>query len=282
MSIALAKALNTCVFSADSRQFYKEVQIGTAKPDYEEMDGVKHYFIDSHSITNPVTSANYLEEAYPLLLEEFKQHNAIILTGGSGMFLDALCYGLDDIPHSKEIRDQLNDEHSRHGLTPLLNELKEKDPAFFEVVDKNNPLRVIRAIEVIRLTGKPFSVQRKRKVEKRPFNIHYYVIDHPREVLYQRINLRVDQMIEQGLVDEVKSVEHLKHLQSLNTVGYTELFDYLNGNISLERAIELIKQNTRRYAKRQLTWFRKNEDVIWLKYSTKEVMTNQIINDINL
>lgn len=280
LSVDLAKHFNTCVLSADSRQFYKELSIGTAKPTPEEMDGVPHYFIDSHNLSDEVTAAQFEREGLQLLNNLFQEHQVIILTGGSGMFVDALCNGLDNIPTSRQLRDELQQEVDNGNLSALLEELKDKDPIYFEQVDRKNPVRVIRAVEVIRLTGKPYSELRKAAPQKRPFEVQRFVIDHEREALYKRINLRVDLMMEAGLLEEVKSVIEYRHLSSMNTVGYKELFNFLDGNCSLEEAIEMIKQNTRRYAKRQLTWLRRNPDAQWIPFSSTEKMMEQIIEHL--
>lgn len=280
LSVLLAKHFSTVVVSADSRQFYKEIAIGTAKPSVEDQNGIPHYFIDSHSLDEEVTSSIYEEEGLSLLEQLFEKHDVVILTGGSGMYIDALCNGLDKIPTSKEIRIELQDELNQHGLLHLLNELEEKDPNYFDVVDKNNPNRIIRALEVIRITGVPYSNLRLNLPTPRNFNIHRYIINHPRETLYNRINLRVDQMIEAGLLEEATSVKHLKHLNSLNTVGYKEFFEYLDGQLSLEEAIEKIKMNTRRYAKRQMTWFRKSPDNNMVNYSNSTQVVGEILTDL--
>lgn len=276
LTVALAKQFSTCVLSADSRQFYNELSIGTAKPTPEEMEGVPHFFIGSYSVQNEISSARYEQEALEVLNAEFKNKDVILLTGGSGMFIDALCLGLDPIPTSQELKDTLVAEHAANGLEPLLDELKKGDPKYFEEVDRNNPARIIRAVEVLRLTGKPYSEQRKNTAKLRPFSVHRFVINHPREILYARINERVDRMLEQGLLAEVQSVFKYRQLRALNTVGYSELIAYLEGNSTLPEAIENIKQNTRRYAKRQLTWFRRHEDAIWLRNTDQAQMLEEI------
>ena len=277
LAIQLAKILNAVVVSADSRQFYKEIQIGTAKPTLEEQEGVKHYFIDSHSIHSPVTSAQYEKEAIQLLNELFISTPFIVLVGGSGMFIDALCNGINEVPKNDLIKEQLNSELQTNGLPFLLSELKIKDEFYYQKVDKGNPLRVIRALEVIRSTGSTYSsFLDKNSIVKRDFETIKFVIDLPRDQLYERINLRVDHMICNGLLDEVKSVLEFKSLQSLNTVGYKELFSYLNSEIDFKEAVELIKKNTRNYAKRQLTWFRKDVRTIWLK----KIATNEQLIEV--
>lgn len=265
LGIALAKHFGTVVVSADSRQFYKETSIGTAKPTVAEQDGITHFFVDSHSIHDSVTSARFEQEALAVLEQEFQKHEVILLVGGSGMFIDALCYGLDNIPHDAAIKAALNHEFEHGGIAPLLAELKLADPVYYDRVDQQNPLRIIRALEVIRLTGKPFSDFHAFKPQQRSFEIIKFVIDLPREVLYDRINRRVDAMLEQGLLAEAHALYADRHLQSLNTVGYTELFDFFDGKTDLAEATEHIKRNTRRYAKRQLTWFRRDEKAIWMQ-----------------
>jgi tRNA dimethylallyltransferase len=276
LGVALAKKWNTVIISADSRQFYKELSIGTAKPTLEEQEGIKHYMVDSHQLEEEVSSAKYAREVNLILEKEFIHHDQLIMVGGSGMFIDAVCIGLDEIPKSDELKAELTNQWELLGLEPLLNELKEKDPEFYNEVDKGNPMRIIRALEAIRLTGQPFSKLRTNQEKKHTFEIIRFVINHPREVLYDRINRRVDIMLENGLLDEVKSVQHLKHLSTLKTVGYTELFNFLDGITNFQTAINLIKQNTRRYAKRQLTWFRRHPETIWLTSTETNLMVEEI------
>lgn len=244
------------------------------------MDGVPHYFIDSHELSDEVSAARFESEALKVLEHVFETTDTVILTGGSGMFIDALCDGLDPIPTSKAAKDQLQREFDENGLHQLLEELEHGDPVYFSEVDRQNPMRIMRALEVIRITGKPYSSFRTAAPKKRPFTTTRFVIDHPRETLYDRINLRVDLMMKAGLLEEVKSVQHLRPLTSLNTVGYSELFSYLDGEITLEEAVELIKRNSRRYAKRQLTWFRRNTDATWIKFTTNDLMVEEIISSL--
>ncbi|MEN9999871.1 MAG: hypothetical protein RI922_2861 [Bacteroidota bacterium] len=213
--------------------------------------------------------------------KEFQNHDQIVLVGGSGMFIDALCFGLDEIPADKSLREALTVELEEKGLTALLDELKTKDPEFYEQVDQKNPVRVLRAIEVIRLTGKTFTEMRKASKKEHSFEIVRFIIDHEREKLYQRINLRVDLMMENGLLEEVKSVYSKKHLNSLRTVGYSELFDFLDNKINLTEAVELIKQNSRRYAKRQLTWFRKHTEAHLIPFDTTDQMLLKVLNQLD-
>ena len=281
LAIHLAKHFDTCVLSADSRQFYREVAIGTAKPSLEEQDGVIHHFIDSHSFENPVSASMFAEEALLILAKIFQTTDTVILVGGSGLFMDALCVGLDKIPFNQEIRNLLNDELLLHGLDTLLLELHQKDPAYFAQVDRANATRVIRALEVIRNTGNTFTFYLENNTkEQRDFESNYFIINHPREKLYARIEQRVDRMLASGLLEEVKSVYHLAHLQTLNTVGYSELFRFLRGEISFETAILLIKQNTRRYAKRQLTWFRRYENAFWLTHTELDLQVEEVLKSL--
>lgn len=256
------------------------MEIGTAKPTPEEQEGIKHHFVDSHSVTDEVSSARFEKEALDILKELFTKHDYVVLVGGSGMFIDALCRGLDNIPANPEVKAQIQKEYDEFGTHPLLDELKEKDPEYYDKIDRENPMRIIRAIEVIRITGKPYSEQRKAAPKKRPFEIHKFVINHKRDVLYDRINRRVDIMLEAGLIEEVKSVIKHRSLSSLNTVGYKEVFNYLDGNTSYEEAIDKIKQNTRRYAKRQLTWFRRHKEAIWIDYQENDKMIELILEQL--
>ena len=276
----VAKHFDTSVLSADSRQFYKEISIGTAKPSKEEQDGVPHYFIDSHYLENEITSAQFETMGLQVLDEIYQSKDFAILTGCSGMFVDALCVGLDNIPTNAEVKKQVILEYELDGLAPLLIELQEKDPMYFQEVDRENPMRIQRAIEAIRITGAPFSSLRQKTSKSRPFQIHYFVLNHDREKLYARINQRVETMMKKGLEDEVISVQKYRNLTSMNTVGYKELFAYLDGEITKDRAVELIKQNSRRYAKRQLTWLRRNPEYVGIDYTNSEEVVQQIISHV--
>lgn len=280
LAVAIAKALDTIVLSADSRQFYKEVAIGTAKPTKEEMQGVPHYFIDSHSLETPLSAVEFEKQALEVLNNHYKNADYAILVGGSGMFIQALLEGTDELPHDKKIQEKWNNLFSEKGLQFLQEELKTKDPLAYQSIDIQNPVRLIRALEIIELTNNLYSKLLTGQKKERPFTPHYFVIDHPREVLYNRINQRVDEMVNDGLIEEVKSVEQYRELQTLNTVGYKEVYSYFDGETTLEEAIELIKRNTRRYAKRQLTWFRRVEEAIWIPYSSTEEMTSTILSKV--
>lgn len=281
-AIALAKYYDTVVVSADSRQFYREMSIGTAKPNADELAAAKHYFIDSHSITEDFTAGDYEKQALALLNELFKQHDKVILVGGSGLFIRAVCEGFDELPDADPaIRKRLNNEMDEKGIGYLQEKLKSADPEYYQQVDLNNPQRIIRALQVVESTGQPFSSFRKASVNKRPFNIVKFCVDLPREVLYERINRRVDVMVEQGLAEEARSLLSYRHLNALNTVGYSELFDHFDGKTSLETAIALIKQNTRNFAKRQLTWFRRDKEMHWVAPGSLNEITNIIEHQLN-
>ena len=278
-AIQLARHYNTVILSADSRQFYREMSIGTAKPNANELAAVKHYFIDSHSITEKFSVGDFEKEALVLLDELFTIHDVVILAGGSGLYIKAVCEGFDELPTADPgIRHRLNQDFTEKGIVYLQDKLRVADPDYYNEVDIHNPQRLIRALEVFETTGKPFSSFRTANVNKRPFNVVKFGLNLPRELLYQRINQRVDVMVEQGLVDEVRSLLPYRHLNALNTVGYSELFDYLDGKTDLEIAIELIKQNTRHFAKRQLTWFRKDKEFIWLEPGDLGEIISQVGN----
>jgi tRNA dimethylallyltransferase len=272
LAIQLAQNYKAVIISADSRQFYREMAIGTAKPTDEELITVKHYFINSHSITENFTVGDFEKQCLGLLKELFKYHDKVIMVGGSGLYIKAVCEGFDQLPVANhEIRSKLNGELQAQGIERLQEKLKIADPVYYETVDLNNPQRIIRALEVFEATGKPFSSFHTSLKVARPFRTIKFGLDWPREILYQRINQRVDTMLQQGLIEEVKSLLPYRHFNALNTVGYNELFDYFDGKTELHSAISLIKQNTRRFAKRQLTWFKKDKDIIWM--SQKQNLT---------
>ncbi|MEA4967927.1 MAG: tRNA (adenosine(37)-N6)-dimethylallyltransferase MiaA [Bacteroidaceae bacterium] len=280
-AINLAKALNTEIISADSRQFYKELNIGVATPSKEELSEVKHHFIGHISIHNNYNVGLFEKDALDRIELLFKTYDTIVLTGGSGMYIDVVCNGMDSLPDVDiEIRNELNRVFKEEGISVLQEELREKDIEYYNIVDKKNHIRIIRALEVIRQTGKTFSFYRTNQKTQRDFQIFKFALQRERSELIERINKRVDLMMEDGLLDEAKTVYLYKHLSALNTVGYKELFKYFEGEISLENAIEDIKTNTRRYAKRQMTWFRKDKEYIWLDAKNpinwKEVLDGKI------
>lgn len=264
-AINLAKTLNTEIISADSRQFYKELNIGVATPTEEELSEVKHHFIGHISIHNNYNVGLYEKDAIEKIELLFKTHDTIVLTGGSGMYIDVVCNGIDSLPDVDiGIRNELNRVFKEEGISVLQEELREKDIEYYNIVDTKNHIRLIRALEVIRQTGKTFSFYRTNQKTQRDFQIVKFALQRERSELIERIDKRVDLMIESGLLEEAKEVYPYKNLSALNTVGYKELFKYFDNQISLEEAIEDIKTNTRRYAKRQMTWFRKETQYTWL------------------
>ena len=281
-AIKLAKAFNAEIISADSRQFYKELSIGTAAPTAEELAQVKHHFVHNLSIEDKYDVADYEKDIILYLKNYFKNHDVAVMTGGSGLFIDAVCNGLDEIPDiSDEIRTKVTKMLDEGGIEALQKEVEKVDNQYFQIVDKQNPRRLQRALEVYYQTGRPYSTFRQGNVAKRDFNIIKLAILWDRDKLIERINKRVDLMMQQGLLDEVKSVYPKRHLNSLNTVGYKELFDYLDGKCSLEQAVEQIKINTRQYAKRQMTWLRKRNDYQWFTIDEANELFNTLFEKLN-
>lgn len=281
LSIRLANHFQTEIISADSRQFYQEMSIGTAKPDEDELAAAPHHFINSDSIKYPVNVAEFEKRGLEILHSIFQKNDQAILVGGSGMFVDAITKGLDNVPTDIAVREQLIEREKNSEFPQLVQELITLDPDAEKHTDLKNPVRVIRALEVLIISGKPMRAFQNMNPNQREFTSFQFAIDLPREILYDRINQRVDKMMENGLLEEVKQLHPFKGLKSLETVGYTELFQYLEGEISLERAIELIKQNSRRYAKRQMTWLRRNENTIWLSATDTENQFNEIIQNLS-
>ena len=264
-SIALAKALNTVILSADSRQFYKEMNIGTAAPTEEELSQIKHYFVHHISIEDKYDVADYERDAMQLLDELFKTHDAVIMTGGSSLFIDAICNGMDAMPDVEpEIRERVQKLYDEGGLKALQNEVQCLDPEYFAIVDQQNPRRLQRALEVCYQTGKTFTSFRSGNAVQRDFDIKKYALLWDRQQLIERIDKRVDLMMEQGLLEEAKTLYSKRHLNALNTVGYKEIFAYFDGQYTLEEAVEQIKIHTRQYAKRQMTWLRKDNSFRWI------------------
>ena len=264
IAIQLADYLHTEIVSADSRQIFKELNIGTAKPSSDELTKVPHYFIGNRSIHEEYDAGQYGRDALELIHQLFQKHNQVILCGGSGLYVKAVCEGFDDLPEVPEgIRAKIVDGYEQFGLEWLQKQLKEKDPDFFLVVDQKNPHRLIRALELIETTQQPIGTLRKQKKLQHDFEILKIGLELNREQLYHRIDTRMDQMIEAGLFEEANSFYPLKELNALQTVGYREIFDYLDGLYDKEEAVRLLKRNTRRYAKRQLTWFKKDDEVQW-------------------
>lgn len=276
LSIELAKKNKTSIFSSDSRQFYKEMSIGTAKPSTKQLNVVSHYFINNKSINDIYSAGDYEKEIIIDLEKYFINNNKAFLVGGSGMYVDAVCKGLDQLPKDLKIRNHLNTKLNKDGLESLQKKLKQLDPIHYDKIDLNNSQRLIRALEVCYISSKPYSSFLKSEIKKRSFKIIKFLLHLDKEKLYSNIDQRVDKMVEDGLFEEVKSLRAFKNLNALKTVGYNEVFNFLNGNISKDDAIELIKVNTKKYAKRQMTWFKKDPTYHWIENTD----INQSINEI--
>lgn len=277
LAIELAQFYQTEIISADSRQFFKEMHIGTAKPSSEELATAPHHFIDSHSVKTLFSTGDFEAAALQLMEELFKKHDVLIMVGGSGLYIDAVCKGLDELPEiDLEIREQLNQQFATDGIESIRKQLAALDPEYYAKVDQSNPQRMIRGLEVVLSTGKKLSSFLTASKKVRPFNILKVGLNTDRALLYERINHRVDLMMEAGLLQEVQELLPYRQYNALNTVGYSELFDYLDGKSDLALAIAMIKQNTRRFAKRQLTWFRRDENTAWFEPNH----TNEVIGYI--
>jgi tRNA dimethylallyltransferase len=264
VAIALAKYFNTEIISADSRQFYREMKIGTAIPSAEQLAAVRHHFIGNRSVQEYYNASIFEYEVLELLKGLFDRFNIVIMTGGSGMYIDAVCSGIDDFPTVNAIvRENLKSAFQQKGIDWLRSQVKESDPSYYSQVDRNNPKRLLKALEIIAMTGRPYTSFLTREKKERYFNIVQTGLNIEREKLYDNINRRVDHMIRDGLVDEAKALQSFRKLNALDTVGYKEIFNYLEGKTTLEEAIDMIKRHTRRYARRQLTWFRKNRNIRW-------------------
>ena len=281
LSISVAEHFGAHIISTDSRQFYRGIPIGTAQPDEEQLARVKHHFIASHELTDEFNCGAYEVAALKRLEELFSENDVVVAVGGSGLYVKALCEGMDDMPEvSAELRQALAERLKTEGLESLVEELRERDPKFYDVVDRKNPARVLRALEVCIATGRPYSELRTGERRERAFNIVKIGTDMPRDVLYERIDRRVDIMMEQGLEQEARSVYHLRDCNSLQTVGYREMFDYFDGTISRDEAVELIKRNSRRYAKRQLTWFRRDDEIKWFHPAERDAIISYLESNI--
>ncbi|MCW3789051.1 tRNA (adenosine(37)-N6)-dimethylallyltransferase MiaA [Plebeiibacterium sediminum] len=265
-SIEIAKHYNTEIISADSRQIFKELKIGTATPTEDELKEARHHNIGSQSIHDYYSAWEFEQDALRLSEELFKTHDQLVLTGGSMLYIDAICKGIDELPTiDQQLREDLKKQYETEGIESIRRLLKQLDPVFYEQVDLMNHKRVIHAVEICLITGKTYSSLRTNTIKKRPFHIIKVGLELEREEVYNRINLRVDQMIKMGLVEEARQFYPYKELNSLNTVGYKEIFAHFDGEYDLDKAIELIKRNTRRYAKKQLTWFKKDSETKWFK-----------------
>lgn len=264
LSIRLARHYGAPILSTDSRQVYRGMAIGTAQPSVEEMEAAEHHFIASHDIEDNLSCGEYEVQALARLKELFERHDHVIAVGGSGLYVRALCEGMDDLPRADaSLRAELSAQLAGMGVEALAERLRLLDPVYYERVDRNNPARVVRALEVCLQTGRPYSELRTGRRRKRDFETVKIGVDLPREVLYERIDRRVDAMMAAGLEAEARALYPFRELNALQTVGYRELFDHFDGRTTLEEAVELIKRNSRRYAKRQLTWFRRDADIRW-------------------
>lgn len=281
LSLKLAQHFQTSIISADSRQCYREMTIGTAKPTLEELTLVPHYFINSHSIHHPATAFDFEQYALEQLEHIFQTRKTAIVCGGTGLYIQALCSGMDEMPPvNKTIEDEVNKTYLEKGRDWLKTAVSTEDPDFFAVAEIDNPARLLRALVFYRSTGQSITHFQTKTQKKRPFRILKMALDLEREELYRRINQRVDNMMTAGLLKEAEGLYPQRHLTALNTVGYAELFDYFDGLCSLDKAIELIKQHSRNYAKRQLTWFRKDKDFHWLSPDDDEGVLKLIREDI--
>lgn len=285
LSLSLAERLGSPIVNADSRQIYRELPIGTAAPTAAEQARVPHLFVGTKSLTEDYNAGEYEREALAALEELFQTRDKVLMVGGAMLYIDAVCNGLDDIPAvPKDLREQLQRQLETNGLVWLQEQVRQADPKYFAEADTQNPQRLLHALEVSMTSGQPYSAFRSGAKKERPFRMVKIALNRPRDILYSRINARVKQMLEQGLLDEVRAVEPLRHLNALNTVGYKEMFRYLDGEWTLEQAADMIRQNSRHYAKRQLTWFRADPDIHWLELTnTPQDLTTimQIIQNEN-
>ena len=275
----IAKHFGIPIINADSRQIYRELKIGTARPTDEQIQAVRHYFVGTLGLDDYYSASLFEQQVLQLLDQLFQTSDYALLTGGSMMYIDAVCDGIDDIPTiDEETRRLMKQRLADEGLEALCEELRRLDPEYYEIVDRQNPRRVVHALEICTMTGKTYTSFRRRERRQRPFRIVKIALNRPREELYERINRRVDQMISDGLLDEARALYPKKELNALNTVGYKELFDYLDGRWPLEEAVERIKGNTRRYARKQLTWYKKDEQIRWFHPDDKQSIIDYIIN----
>lgn len=280
MCLDIAQHFGIPVINADSRQIYKELKIGTASPTIEQMRRVPHYFVGSLSLHDYYSASLFEQQVLEILQREFEHSDYALLTGGSMMYIDAVCNGIDEIPTVDDAtRELLKSRLSNEGLEPLVEELRRLDPEYYEIVDKQNPRRVVHGLEICLMTGKTYTSFRKREKKERPFRIVKIGLNRDREELYNRINQRVDQMMTDGLLDEAQRLYPMRHMNALNTVGYKEMFAYIDGTWTLEEAVERIKGNTRRYARKQLTWYKKDEQIRWFHPDEIEQIYSYISQD---
>lgn len=280
LCLDIAQHFGIPIINADSRQIYKELKIGTASPTSEQLQLVPHYFVGSLSLTDYYSASLFEQQVLEILSRQFRSHDFALMAGGSMMYIDAVCDGIDDIPTvDDQTRETLKQRLKEEGLEALVEQLKELDPEYYAIVDRQNPRRVVHGLEICLMTGKTYTSFRKREKKERPFRIVKIGLNRPREELYDRINQRVDQMMQQGLLEEAKALYPMRQMNALNTVGYKELFDYLDGRWPLEEAVERIKGNTRRYARKQLTWYKKDPQIRWFHPDEKEQIISYISQD---
>lgn len=281
IAIEVAKHFQTEIISADSRQCFKELNIGVARPSEEELRQVKHHFIASHSIHEKVTAAAFEAYALQKTNEIFQKNNVVVMVGGTGLYIKAFCEGMDEIPEVPDVvRNEIVDQYEQKGIEWLQQQVRHLDPKFYAVGEIKNPQRLMRALEVFKTTGRSVLDFRKEKKTKRDFTIKKIVLHLPKEQLHKNIENRVDKMMEMGLLEEVRSLIPYQHLNALQTVGYKELFDYFNGKVDLAGSIALIKRNTKQYAKRQMTWFRKDKEYHWMEPEAQNVIEQTMLNRI--
>lgn len=283
LCLEIAESRGIPVINADSRQIYRDMPIGTAAPTAEQMQRVKHYFVGTLALDEYYNASMYEQDVMTLLSQMFegKDDALAIMTGGSMMYIDAVCNGIDDIPTIRDdIRQLYKDRLATEGLDPLLAELKTLDPEYYDIVDKCNPRRVVHGLEICRQTGTTYTSFRIRERKQRPFRIVKIALNRPRDILYKRINSRVDMMIAEGLEEEARRLYPLRHLNALNTVGYKEMFKYIDGEWTLDEAVERIKGNTRRYARKQQTWYKKDDDIVWFDAAEREHILNFISDTV--
>ncbi len=278
LAISLARHFSTEIISADSRQFFTEMEIGTAKPSATELAAAPHHFVNSHSIETFFSTGDFEVQAMELITRLFSEKDLLVMVGGSGLYIDAVCNGLDNLPETDmNIRAQLNEQLATEGLESIKQQLSRYDPEYYQKVDQSNPQRMIRGLEFYLSTGTKLSAHLTNSKKPRPFNILKIGLNMDRSELYHRINQRVDKMMESGLLEEVKALEPYRNYNALHTVGYSELFAYLDGAIDLKTAVDLIKQNTRRFAKRQITWFKRDDSTVWFEPNQDDAVINYII-----
>ena len=280
LCLDIAQHFGIPIINADSRQIYKELKIGTASPTPEQLAKVKHYFVGALSLNDYYSASLFEQQTLEILQYEFRKHDYALMAGGSMMYIDAVCDGIDDIPTvDDKTREMLKTRLSSEGLETLVEELKQLDPEYYEIVDKQNPRRVVHGLEICLMTGKTYTSFRKREKKQRPFHIVKIGLNREREELYQRINQRVDQMMAEGLLEEAKNLYPMRQMNALNTVGYKEMFAYLDGIWTQEEAVERIKSNTRRYARKQLTWHKKDKQITWFHPDDKKTIISYIYQD---